>query len=396
VPPESPPVWRIDTLARASSYGSWILGCAQQSCWQLGQQNNDPMSMWAGNALGDFMRVWSALLDSASEILFRETLGVALELPHPPSQGSKPSAAAALLDWQQAHQRELGELQKAWARQLRDLLPRIGLRALEGVPESVLALVAQPEAPPNVAPQTFNRSLSSVVPRPVLEQLLRSAAALRHVRDSAHTYAETEYEDQLEIALRLANPDTRPPAKPLEEWQWHIRHWHQQWKAHSWCGAELDANELAFADLDHAVTSRLLGQRVLPCPWCALAVSITLERQGRCESCEMFGGHAPGCQASSVEPPPEPEDPPPRYELRYVAYDRLENRDPSRPVKVELEGADDDGQAIADAQHHAEQLVPERSAGGQLYPHGFEIVRVLDWSFELSPEARRTRLEHES
>ena len=399
MPPEpNPPplVWRIDTLARASLYGSWIFGCAQQSCWQLGQQNGDAMSMWAGSALVDCMRVWSALIDSASEILFAEALGPALELPPPPPTGSKPSATAARLDGQQAHQRELGELQRAWATQVRDLLPRLGLHALEGVPESVLALVERPEPPADSEPQAFNRSLSSVVPRPVLEQLLRSAAALRFTHGISRTYAETEYEGQLALALRLADPDARPAAKPLADWQWHVQHWRQDWKDRAWCGAKLAANELSFRSLDHAATSRLQGLRVLPCPRCALAASITLERQGQCESCRMFGGHAPGCNASSIEPPPEPPAVPPRYQLRYVAYDSLENRDPSRPVTIELDDANNDGAAIAEAQHQAEQTTAQRGWDGRLYPHGFELVRVLDWSFELSSEARRKRLESES
>lgn len=42
--------------------------------------------------------------------------------------------------------KRIRQLERAWAEQIRDLAPRIGLRALAGVPDEVKALLADPPA----------------------------------------------------------------------------------------------------------------------------------------------------------------------------------------------------------------------------------------------------------
>jgi hypothetical protein len=61
-------------------------------------------------------------------------------------------AVAKILRIHDAQAARVKELERGWAAQIRDLAPRIGLRALEGVPEEVKALLSGPPDCPACGP----------------------------------------------------------------------------------------------------------------------------------------------------------------------------------------------------------------------------------------------------
>lgn len=155
VPPEGEPPrkgWSILDLDDASRLGSYLLGMAHMCCLQLAQAQSDPLAAWVGSRLPELQRVWSALLASTRDVPFGDQvfsirLGAPAELGEPPMDRA-PLAVNQALHAAAADQNAAVSVRRAWASQLRDLAPRVGLRALEGVPPEVLELLSAPQGKP--------------------------------------------------------------------------------------------------------------------------------------------------------------------------------------------------------------------------------------------------------